>query len=483
MNLKKLKKIFSKNLLIITVLFPLVIIVFYGVSLSLTLKYKHDSYTQQELKRYEQELRNQHKRFLKEKAKYLESFMDFLYSQNLRDPHVFFEQRILTFIESIKKYDSGFIFIFKKDGTLIKHPCAKTLIGFNHNADDNIQNNILNKLIQASQLKKFVYYQGTDCIKEQFVQKIAYIYHIRNTDLYIVISKNEKEIAYFIDKKKRLWAKKIDDELQENIKLLSIVSFISLLFSLFFSKIINILIKDYEKEIKESNKVMFTQSRLAQAGELLSMISHQWRQPLSKIASITSNLRFKMMMGEEINSEKLDKRLQELEEHTEFLSETIDDFKEFYKPKQNKDLTFILSLIDKALSFLANDITKKNIVIKKEFDKDTQILIYPNEFIQVIINLLQNAIEFSEEHASITISTKVKKEEYIISITDQAGGIKEEHIDKIFDAHFSTKINKKTTNLGLGLYVSKVIIEKHFHGKLEVSTHKNSATFTIRLIR
>lgn len=483
MNLKKLKTIFTKNLLIITILFPLVSIIFYGVSLSIALKYKHNLYTKQELRRYEKELRSKHKSFLKEKAKYIESFMYFLYSQNLHNPNNFFEEKILTFIESIKKYDSGFIFIFKEDGTLIKHPCAQTLIGFNNRSDKETQNTILNQLIQASRLKKFAYYQGTDCIKEQFVKKIAYIHHIKSTDLYIVISKNEKEIAYSIEQKKRLWEKKIDDELQENIKLLCLVSLISILFSLFFSKIINILIKDYEKEIKESNKVMFTQSRLAQAGELLSMISHQWRQPLSKIASITANLRFQMIMGKQLNDKQLDSRLQEIEEHTEFLSETIDDFKEFYKPKQSKDLTFIILLIHKAISFLDNEIKKKNINIQKEFDNDAQVLIYPNEFIQVIINLLQNAIEFSQDNAIIKIITQVKREEYLISISDQAGGIKEEHINKIFDAHFSTKINKDATNLGLGLYVSKVIIENHFNGKLEVSTQGNSSTFTIRLIR
>lgn len=480
MKLKKLKKIFSKNLLMITILFPLVVIFFYGLSLSLALKYTHKIYTKEELNQYEIELRNQHKNFLKEKAKYIESFIDFLYAENLHQSKNFLEKKVLIFIESIKKYDSGFIFIFNKDGTLIKHPCAKTLISFNNT---NNKDTILKKLIKASNEKQFAYYQGTDCQEDEFVQKVAYIYHINNSDLYIVISKNEKEIAQTIAQKKQLWQKRIDDELQENIKILSIVSFISIIFSLLFSKILNILIKDYEQEIQKSHKVMFSQSRLAQAGELLSMISHQWRQPISKIASITSNLRFKIMMSQTISPEQLDVNLKEIEDYTEFLSETIDDFKEFYKPKHEKSKTFIVPLITKAINFLENEIVKKDIHIHKYFDKDIQLSLYPNELIQVIINIIQNAIEFSPKKAHINIITKVKESEYVILITDHAGGIKEEHLNKIFDAHFSTKTNTNNTNLGLGLYVSKVIIEKHFNGKLEVQSQGDSSTFTIRLIK
>lgn len=480
MNLKKLKTIFTKHLLIITIIFPLVIILFYGISISVALKYKHNIYTQRELHRYEQELKNKHRNFLTEKAKYIESFMDFLYSQDLGQSKTSFTEGILKFIDSIKKYDSGFIFIFNKNGDVLKHPCTSTLINLVHS---NNKDTIVSRLINASKEKEFINYQGTDCIEDNFVNKIGYVHHIKTTDLYIVISKNEKDIAYSIEQKKMLWAEKLNDESNENIKLLFIVSLLSIVFSLIFSKILNRLIKDYEQEIKESNKVMFSQSRLAQAGELLSMISHQWRQPISKIASITSNLRFQIMMGKEVSTEDLDKKLDEIEDHTEFLSETIDDFREFYKPKKNKELAYVIPLIEKAIGFLESEINKKHIIIEKEFDFDVKVLLYQNELIQVVINIVQNAIDFSTKGDSVWIKTKVKPDEYIIKISDQAGGIKEEDIHKIFDAHFSTKVAKSSTNLGLGLYVSKVIIEKHFNGKLEVTSQDKSSTFTIRLIR
>jgi len=480
MKLKTLKILFTKHLLIITIIFPLMIILFYGVSISLALKYKHKTYTQQELARYEQELKNKHINFLKEKAKYIDSFMNYVYTLDSSQTSHLSTNGILRFIDSIKKYDSGFIFIFHKNGQVIKHPCGEKLVELLHK---NHQNTIVSRLINAAKKKEFIYYQGTDCVKDHSVKKVAFVHHIKTTDFYIVISKNEKDIAYSIEQKKKIWEKKLNDESQENLRLLILVSILSILFSLIFSKFLNILIRDYEEEIKESNEAMFSQSRLAQAGELISMISHQWRQPISKIASIVANLRFQMMMGKKLDPKELDKKFLEIEEYTEFLSETIDDFREFYKPKKEKESTYVLPLIEKSLSFLENEITKKNIQINKLFGEDTKINLYKNELIQVIINIVQNAIEFSTKNATITIKTELKPKEYVIHISDEAGGIEEKYIDRIFDAHFSTKTSTNSTNLGLGLYVSKVIIEKHFNGKLEVKSEGKHTTFTIRLIR
>jgi len=478
-SMLKLKNFFTKNLLIIIIVFPLIIILLYGFSISMALKYKHNVYVGKELKRYEHELKNKHKKFLIEKAKYIESFMNYVYNNPANNPFLT-TQSILKFVDSIKKYDSGFIFIFDSKGNVIKHPCTKTLVNLVHS---NKEKTLVSRLINASNEHKFIDYDGTNCIDDQAIKKIAFIQHIQKTNLYIVISKNEKDILYSIAQKKKIWEEKLNDETEENIKLLILLSFISIIFSIIFSKIINSLIKDYEKEIKESNEAMFTQSRLAQAGELISMISHQWRQPISKIASISTNLRLKLMMNNELNREFLDKKLEEIEEYTEFLSETIDDFREFYKPKKDKEKIYILPLIEKSLLFLENNIVKKNINIIKDFDKDYKVSLYQNELMQVIINIIQNAIEFSEDNAWIEIKTKVKSKEYIIEISDEAGGITDENIHKIFDAHFSTKINVNSTNLGLGLYVSKVIIETHFNGKLEVKSHNKNTTFTIRLIR
>ena len=481
----KLKSIFIKNISTITIIFPLIIILFYGISTSITLKYRHQKYEKSELKRYEEELKSKHVHFFKEKVKYIDSFINFLSREKEIKRDLNLTDRILLFVDSLQKYDSGFIFVFKQDGTVLKHPCANRLIEL---VESDIQinkdaYNILYKLLNASKYNRFLHYKGTDCIKNKLVNKIAFVHHIKGTDIYVVISKNEKDIAQSIEKKKSILEKKLNDELKDMIKLLLIVSIIYILFSLAFSKFLNMLIRDYEKEIKKSRDILFSQSRLAQAGELISMISHQWRQPISKIASITSNLRFKIILGEKIEDRYLDEKFEEIEDYTEFLSETIDDFREFYKPKKDKEKLFIQPIIQKSLNFLDNQIDKKDIKIKKIFGKDAKILLYKNELMQVIINIIQNAIDFSHQGASIEIKTILKSKEYIIEIIDEAGGISKDNINRIFDAHFSTKNSKEYSNLGLGLYVSKVIIEKHFNGKLEVTSKGKSSKFTIRLIR
>ena len=124
-----LKKIFTKHLLSITIIFPLFLILFYGISISFALKYKHQIYSNQELLNYEKELRTKHKDFLEEKAKYIESFMNYIYGENTNNSKIVLTKEIFKFVASIK-YDNGFIFFFKKEGdfvNIIRHPCGEKL--------------------------------------------------------------------------------------------------------------------------------------------------------------------------------------------------------------------------------------------------------------------------------------------------------------------------------------------------------------------
>jgi len=458
----------------------LLLIFFYGGAVSFALQYKHEAYSQKELKLYEEELRENHEKNLKEKSKYIASFMEFLYRQNRDKSKEEFMKKTFRFISSIK-YEDGFIYFYRKKDNVINisgHPCGEKLFDLVQAKD---QHSIVSQLMQSYDVGRIIHYKGTDCRSDNFLNKIAIVEAIQSTNYSIVISENDG--VERIEEKKKLFQEKLDDSLSANLQLLLIVSFISVLFSLLFSKVLNMLIIGYEKEIKDSNNVMFAQSRLAQAGELLTIISHQWRQPIGKIASTASNLRFQMMMNKKISSEELDKKLIEIEDYTEFVSKTIDDFQKFYKPRKLKDSIFVLPSIRKSIKFLDNEISKKGIIVKQEFDEDIKVLIYENELIQVMVNIIQNAIDLSAQGASIFIVTKVEVAEYIITIKDEIGGIKKEHLEKIFDANFSTKSDTNAENLGLGLYVSKVIIEKHFNGKLEVRSDEKSSTFTIRLAR
>ncbi|NPA50617.1 MAG: HAMP domain-containing histidine kinase [Epsilonproteobacteria bacterium] len=250
-----------------------------------------------------------------------------------------------------------------------------------------------------------------------------------------------------------------------------------------------------EREIKENlkkEKLLQQQTRLAQMGEMISMIAHQWRQPLNAISSSIAIIQIKMARNR-FDLDKKDEREQFLsfleEKHnsisnyTENLSETIDDFRNFFKPDRQKNKISLTRPIKKALSIVKPSMVNKGIEINTSYKVDTKIKMYKNELMQVILNILKNAEDNFKEKGikkgKIDISTSKENGTYIIKICDNGGGIEQDIMPKIFDPYFSTKDEKNGT--GLGLYIAKIIVEEHNGGILEVKNSKNGACFIIRL--
>ena len=292
------------------------------------------------------------------------------------------------------------------------------------------------------------------------------------------------------------WTKKTI-EYKTDYKLLirvMIVSFVIILIILFFmikQKRLNEQIvqlnKDLEykvaqaiKDTQKKEKLLQQQSRLAQMGEMLSMIAHQWRQPLSAIASRAGNLTLQIMLKKEIDNKMLKGEMDKIIEYTQHLSETINEFRNFFKQNKTKKETSCVAVVNSVLSIVETALNNKNITIVKEFDENAPSFeLYENELKQVVLNLIKNAedilIEKEIQNATITIKVYDK----VIVVSDNGGGIKDSIIDKIFDPYFSTK--KKKDGTGLGLYMSKVIIEEHCGGKLTVTNDKFGAVFAIDL--
>ena len=234
--------------------------------------------------------------------------------------------------------------------------------------------------------------------------------------------------------------------------------------------------------IKEKDEQLFAQSRLAQMGEMLNMIAHQWRQPLTAIGATTSSLKFSIMF-DSIDVKKFEKELTLIENFTEHLSETIEDFRNFFKESKEKKSVTLESIIDETLSIVIASIKNKNIRIITNFNCNKELVTYSSELKQVILNIVKNAedalLECDIEDKIIEINTFSFGKEMVITIKDNAGGIPKEIIENIFDPYFSTK--KKKDGTGLGLYMSKTIIEKHCSGYLGVSNEKNGVIFSIKL--
>ncbi|RXJ85400.1 sensor histidine kinase [Arcobacter cloacae] len=237
--------------------------------------------------------------------------------------------------------------------------------------------------------------------------------------------------------------------------------------------------KEMEKQLQVNQQLLLQQSKLAAMGEMLENIAHQWKQPLSTITTLTSGI----LLNKEYNildDNFLKEGLNNITNSTKYMSKTIDDFRDFYSNKVEKKEFDIEDSIEKALVLLSTKLIKKDIVIIKNLD-NLKILGYKNELIQVYMNILSNAIDSLDESENdikiIQISSKIENNKLILEFLDNADGVKEEIIDKIFDSHFTTKSEKQGS--GIGLYMSKIIIDKS-HGELKVSNKTfeyNSKTY------
>ncbi len=238
-----------------------------------------------------------------------------------------------------------------------------------------------------------------------------------------------------------------------------------------------------QKKLENQQLLIMHQQKLAQQGEMLSMIAHQWRQPLTALSATTNALLLKNMVGKEINSKELNDELNLISTYTNHLSSTIDDFRNFFKAEKEKTTVSFEELADKSLNIIKLSLETNDIKIFKNYNCKQKVSTYENEVKQVILNILKNAedvlIERKIEDKKIFIETKEEDNYIVLTINDNAGGIKEELIDKIFEAYFSTKKNRDGT--GLGLHMSRTIINKHCNGNLEASNNKYGAVFSIRI--
>lgn len=249
---------------------------------------------------------------------------------------------------------------------------------------------------------------------------------------------------------------------------------------------LNIYLEERVQKEIEKNKIqqaiMFHQSRLAEIGSTLSMIAHQWRQPLNNISLIVNTIVLKEKKGN-LNLDDLNKLKNEFQNQIKYLSNTIDDFQDFFKPKKEKEFFSIQEIITIAYSLIKPMLDINNIIFKINVDSNLRCFGFKNEFAQVILNLLNNSkdalIENNILNRYINIFTRNDENYLMVVIQDNAKGIKEELLEKVFEPYFSTKSNKNST--GLGLYISKIIINNHFNGKIELNNIKNGLEVIISI--
>lgn len=238
-----------------------------------------------------------------------------------------------------------------------------------------------------------------------------------------------------------------------------------------------------KQELESQEALLMHQQRLAQQGEMLNMIAHQWRQPLTAITATTNNLILRNMIEPNFKGDELNKELTLITEYSQHLSSTINDFRSFFEIDKRKVTNTVEELVEKSLNIINTTLESNEITLIKNYNCEKLVTSFSNEIQQVILNILKNAedalIHRDIKNRKIFINTRYDEKYAILEISDNAGGIDQNIINRIFEPYFSTKKNQEGT--GLGLYMSKTIINEHCDGKLLVSNTDLGALFTIKL--
>ncbi len=232
---------------------------------------------------------------------------------------------------------------------------------------------------------------------------------------------------------------------------------------------------------KEQERQNFQKNKLAQMGEMIGMIAHQWRQPLNAISATGINLSLLSSMGM-LEEKKVSESSEFIQDQCQKMSNTIDTFMNFVKPSTESKEFKITHTVEAIMQIMGSQLANHNIKIDIQTkDKSISMVGYEDLLEQVIINILSNARDAFEDIASvdkfITIMVDAEKTIPIITIEDNAGGIPKEIADKIFNPYFTTKEQGKGT--GIGLYMSLDIMKKSFNGELVYSATKNGSRFSI----
>jgi signal transduction histidine kinase len=363
----------------------------------------------------------------------------------------FFRSDMLKYIQKNGEFEQGYFFVTDSRGQTIYH--------HDGNATPDAQRYLIEGL-----------YRDDD--------RIAYTEYVAQYDWYITAVKTLGQVNESIRQNKEYIISRRSKNIHASFWIMLSMLLLSLLLSLYLSGVINRRLHTYKEQIRESNEKLLFQSRQALIGELLPMIAHQWRQPINKIASVLALMRFGLTQGE-CNAKKIDLECADMEESIEFMSETIDDFRTFYRPKNETEEVDLSILIVKAIEYVDGTIRKKDIHLSTQLQNITYRL-HANEFLQVMINLITNAADASSQHGKVDIALFDRDGNIHVVVLDDGEGIPDEQLGRIFEPYFSTKEN----SMGLGLYMSKMIIEKHMHGTIRVEKPSQGGTrFVLCLYR
>lgn len=372
--------------------------------------------------------------------------------------------------------NNGYVFVIDYEGTYLSH-AKKEYIGKNRiNLKDKNGFEITKELIKAAKIDyQYINYIGT-FMPESGIhsKKTTYVRSYKPWNWVIASGFYDVEMQSIITKKREKLNKYNKEYLSKILLISIIVTIFLIILSIYISSIVRKFFISYSNKIRteekisrEKDNIMHHQSKMALMGEMIENIAHQWKQPLSAISTAASGIVMNKEYG--VKDEKLEiSSLNHITANVKYLSHTIDDFRDFFNSKKEKEEFVIAKTIEKTLLLLSSKFRNDKIMLVSDMC-DAKINSLENEFIQVLMNILNNAKDALQDvkgEKYIFIKVKEENNHVIIDISDNAGGINSSIIDKIFDSNFTTKSN--TNGTGIGLFMTKEIVTEHMEGTIIV---------------
>jgi signal transduction histidine kinase len=425
--------------------------------------------------------------------------------ENIQKDINFIKEASLSYISDIRFNKNKRIWIYDENHYLLTKK-EKEIIELSTKNNNDVINSFVNLAVDNDE-GSFTNYKWNKSSKDKFLNKIGYVKHFEKwnwvigTDLYV------DDIQKSISEKKRLLEERITKYIESVITISLIVMSVIAILSMIMSNEISDTFKKYQKNVRakekkleqlnkdleykvmigikegqEKDRAMLHQSRLARLGTMLSMIAHQWRQPLTEVSGIL------MELETATKFKKVDDKLilectKDSDRLLNYMSNTIDDFRNFFKPDKQKENFSVVDACEKSISIVHASLKDLDIELVKEFKDDTMVEGYSREFSQVLLNILLNCkdayLERKIKNPRINLFIGKYEDNAIMTIQDNAGEIDKDKIDMIFEPYYTTKSSLKGT--GLGLYMSKMIIEKNMNGKLNVKNYEDGVIFEIIL--
>lgn len=385
---------------------------------------------------------------------------------------------------------SGYLGIIRDDGEVLAH-IDQRMVGQNLRLTQNEEAKKIFSLLKEATRgcdSGFATYRWTNPSTRQEEMKITYVRCLSQWGWLVTSGVYLDEINDYIEKE----SGKTSEYTKTNLGIIITTSLalvvITLVLSLIISNIIKKIFDNYKANIhremernKQKDMLLFEQSKKAAMGELIGIIAHQLKQPLNGIMISKETLMDDYEYGE-VTEKTIEEFSETVDEQVRFMSTSIEDLRNFFRPNKKVKPFSANKAIQKGLAIIATNISGKGIEIVSDYRDDATLNGIDNELQQVVINIVNNAkevlVETRPENPYIRIRTMVEEGVFRLTIEDNGGGIPNNIIDKVFDSYFTTKGEKGT---GIGLNLSKLIVEESFGGTISVHNTEEGACFTVTL--